>query len=64
MQDGMALPRALKDALYSETASITVMEITAIVVDLILSVGTHILHPLFWLLLQLPFQQAIWQHIQ
>lgn len=51
MQDGMALPKALKDALYSETASITVMEIPAIIVDLILSVGTHILHPVFWLAL-------------
>jgi hypothetical protein len=51
VQEGVHLTKALKDALYSETASITVMEVVAIAVDLFLSVGSKISHPLFWLAL-------------
>lgn len=48
MQEGVGLRRALWDAFYSETPSITVMEIVAIGVDLWLAGGARIGEPLFW----------------
>lgn len=48
MSDGVGFPLALKDALYSETVSITVMELVAIGVDIWLSAGATIGHALFW----------------
>jgi len=48
VQDGVGLKTALADAFYSETASITVMEITAIGVDLLLAGKSSISHVLFW----------------
>ena len=43
-----ALGTALWDALVSETASITVMEVTALAVDLWLSASASFSDPLFW----------------
>lgn len=48
MQEGIPFNRALRDALYSETASITVMEITAITLDLWLARKANIGDALFW----------------
>lgn len=48
LQEGVELPTALKDAFYSETASITVMEIVAIGVDLWLAGDASMGQPLFW----------------
>lgn len=48
MADGVAPATAARDALISETASITVMEIVAIGVDLWLSAGATLVDPLFW----------------
>lgn len=48
MEEGVGLNQALKDALYSETASITVMELTAIGLDLWLARQATIGEPLFW----------------
>lgn len=48
MQEGVGFVEAAKDALISETPSITIMEITAIGADLILARKAHILDPLFW----------------
>ena len=48
MQEGVDLGTALKDAFYSETASITVMEVVAIGVDLWLAGGVGMGEPLFW----------------
>lgn len=48
MQDGESFSTAVKDALYSETASITVMEVVAIAVDLVLSGNSNIHHIKFW----------------
>lgn len=48
LQDGETLGTALADALYTETPSITVMEITAIGTDLLLAGGATIGEPLFW----------------
>ena len=48
MSDGVALGTATKDAFLSETASITVMEVVAIGVDLWLSAGATIGQTLFW----------------
>ena len=48
MQEGMGLRQALWDALYSETASITAMELAAIGVDLWLAGRATIVEPLFW----------------
>ena len=48
MQEGVALPTALRDALYSETASITVMEIVALSVDLWLAGNAGMGDPIFW----------------
>ncbi len=48
MQEGIAPAVALRDAFYSETASITVMEIVAISVDLLLAGTATLGEPLFW----------------
>lgn len=48
LQEGEGLGTAVADALYSETPSITVMEVTAIGTDLLLAGGATILEPLFW----------------
>ncbi|WP_440991767.1 DUF4396 domain-containing protein [Haloarchaeobius baliensis] len=48
MQEGVGFGEAMLDALYSETPSITVMEITAIGTDLLLAGGAHIGDLLFW----------------
>lgn len=51
IQEGMKFKAAVKDALYSETASITVMEITAVSIDLWLSAGSNLFSPVFWIAL-------------
>lgn len=48
LQDGVAFTTALADALYTETPSITVMEVTAIGTDVLLAGGATIGEPLFW----------------
>lgn len=48
MQEGVRFRRALWDAFYSETASITVMEVVAIGTDLWLSRGAGMGDALFW----------------
>jgi hypothetical protein len=48
MQEGIGLNEALRDAFYSETASITVMEIVAISADLFLAKDATMADPLFW----------------
>lgn len=48
LQDGLPLLTAVKDALYSETASITVMEVTAISLDLWLAGSAGMGDPRFW----------------
>lgn len=48
MQEGVGLNQALRDAFYSETASITVMEIVAITVDLLLAGSATLGDALFW----------------
>jgi len=48
IQDGVPAGRAMRDAFYSDTASITVMEVTAIAVDLWLSANTTMTDLLFW----------------
>jgi len=49
LQEGVDLREALWDAFYSETASITVMEIVAIGVDLwLVGEGTGMADVLFW----------------
>lgn len=48
MQEGVGLGEALKDAFYSETASITVMEIVAIGVDVWLAGEAGMGEILFW----------------
>jgi hypothetical protein len=48
MQEGVGLREALKDAFYSETASITVMEIVAISVDVRLAGDAGLGDVLFW----------------
>lgn len=48
MQEGMGFRQALKDAVYSESASIVMMEIVAIGVDLGLSGGARMHELLFW----------------
>ncbi len=48
MQEGVPLHRALRDALYSETASITVMEIAALGVDRWLAPQARFNDTLFW----------------
>ncbi|WP_255195957.1 DUF4396 domain-containing protein [Halorarius litoreus] len=48
VQEGESLATAMKDALYSETPSITVMEIAAIGTDVWLAGEATITEPLFW----------------
>jgi hypothetical protein len=48
VQEGVGLKQALWDAFYSETASITVMEIVAIGTDIWLAGEATIGEPLFW----------------
>lgn len=48
MQEGVPFRRALRDAFYSETASITVMEVVAIGVDIWLAGEATMGEPLFW----------------
>ena len=48
MQDGEPFHQALMDALFSETASISVMEISAICVDLWLAQNATMAQPAFW----------------
>lgn len=48
VQEGVAFKQALWDAFYSETASITVMEIVAIGVDTWLAGSATMAEPLFW----------------
>lgn len=48
MEDGVPFGEAIRDALYSETASITVMEIVAISVDLWLAGKAGMGDPVFW----------------
>ncbi|MCW8905710.1 MAG: DUF4396 domain-containing protein [Sedimenticola sp.] len=48
MQDGVALGKASSDAFWSESASITIMEIVAIGVDLWLAGDAGPGNPLFW----------------
>lgn len=48
MEEGVGLRRAMWDAFYSETASITVMEVVAIGTDLWLSRGATMGQALFW----------------
>lgn len=48
LQEGESFGQAIKDALYSETASITVMEITAIGLDIWLAGEAHFTDVLFW----------------
>lgn len=48
MQDGVPFGEAVRDAFYSETPSITVMEVVAIGVDIWLAGDAHIGDPLFW----------------
>lgn len=53
LQEGVGLREALLDAFYSETPSITVMEVVAIGSDLLLAAGTHMGQRLFWMALAL-----------
>ncbi|MFB6196502.1 MAG: DUF4396 domain-containing protein [Haloplanus sp.] len=53
MQEGVAFREAAIDALYSETPSITIMEIVAVGADLLLAADTHMGQPLFWMALAL-----------
>ncbi|WP_416838644.1 DUF4396 domain-containing protein [Haloferax sp. DFSO52] len=48
MQEGVGFGEAMLDALYSETPSITVMEITAIGTDLLIASQAHVSDLLFW----------------
>lgn len=48
LQDGVPLREAVLDAVYSETASITVMEVVAVGVDLFLAGEATIGEPVFW----------------
>ena len=48
MQEGVGFGEAFGDALWSETPSITVMEIAAIGTDLPLAGGAGWTRPLFW----------------
>ncbi|MBX0322105.1 DUF4396 domain-containing protein [Halomicroarcula sp. F13] len=53
MQEGVDFWTAMRDALYSETPSITVMEVVAIGADLFVAAEAHITDVLFWLALVL-----------
>lgn len=48
IQEGVPITTALKDAFISETASITVMEVVAISVDIALAGNATMADPLFW----------------
>ncbi|WP_022834394.1 DUF4396 domain-containing protein [Salisaeta longa] len=48
MQEGETFSDAFNDALYSETPSITVMEVVAIGADLLLAGSAHMGQTLFW----------------
>ncbi|MDT3437230.1 DUF4396 domain-containing protein [Haloarcula sp. 1CSR25-25] len=48
MQEGVGFGEAMLDALYSETPSITIMEIAAIGTDLLIASQAHISDLLFW----------------
>lgn len=48
VQGGVGIGEAMKDALYSETPSITIMEIAAIGTDIWLAGEAHITDVLFW----------------
>ena len=48
MQEGESFRTAFSDTFYSETPSITIMEITAIGTDLLLAQGAKFGDPLFW----------------
>jgi hypothetical protein len=48
LQDGVPLKKALVDTLYADTATIAVMEITAISMDLWLAASATMNQPLFW----------------
>jgi hypothetical protein len=48
VQDGEALSTAVTDAVYSETPSITIMEVTAIGADLLIARHATMAEPLFW----------------
>lgn len=47
-QEGVPFRQAMWDAFYSETASITVMEVVAIGVDIVLAGDATMAEPLFW----------------
>jgi hypothetical protein len=51
MQEGVSFVQSAKDALYSETPSITIMEIVAIGADLLLASESHMGDLLFWMAL-------------
>lgn len=53
MQEGVAFWESMKDAFYSETPSITIMEVTAIGADLLLASEAHMGDLLFWMALAL-----------
>jgi hypothetical protein len=53
LQEGVGVREATLDAVYSETPSITVMEVVAIGSDLLLASETHMGQPLFWMALAL-----------
>lgn len=48
VQEGVGLREAVVDAIYSETPSITVMEVVAIGTDLLLAADAHVGDLLFW----------------
>jgi hypothetical protein len=48
LQSGVPLKKALLDTFYADTATIAVMEITAISLDLWLAANARIDEPLFW----------------
>ncbi|WP_435362940.1 DUF4396 domain-containing protein [Haloarchaeobius sp. DYHT-AS-18] len=48
MQEGVGFTEAVMDALYSETPSITVMEVAAIGTDIWVAGEAYITEPLFW----------------
>jgi hypothetical protein len=48
MEEGVAFGQAMRDAFYSETASITVMEVVAIAVDLWLAGSAGMGDAIFW----------------
>lgn len=48
VQEGVELKSAIRDAFYSETASITLMEIVAVSIDITLSEGSGLSEIRFW----------------